>query len=105
MDGGQEARHRQRDRPAPALAGELGPHLAHEAAEEIGPGQDHGDRVAAEREAPLARRVEERLHLVRELLEDREIDDADVALLDRRPRVDEQQQHDGADDDPGNGGG
>ena len=71
---------RQGDLPARLHAADLLRKLRHKSLEDVGAGQNHGDRIAAELIGATAGRIEHRFEFVRELLQHIELHHPDVAL-------------------------
>ena len=71
---------RQGNLPARLHAADLLRKLRHKSLEDVGAGQNHGDRIAAELIRATAGRIEHRFEFVRELLQHIELHHPDVAL-------------------------
>ena len=72
--------NRQRNLPPRLHAADLLRKLRHKSLEDVGAGQNHGDRIAAELVGATAGRIEHRFEFVRELLQHIELHHPDVAL-------------------------
>ena len=77
---GDQTGNGQADRPPRQVASKLLRQLSDIPLEDIGAFEDQADRRSAQHEPALAGGIEERLHLVGELLKRGQLDDADIAF-------------------------